>query len=176
MSDPVLTPDNTLLSRPTLAWEGVSHFSAISFPGDFPAAVTGYIRDSLAENSRRAYLSDLAQFESWGGTIPATPETVAAYLADRADTHAVASLVRYIASISKAHSARGLPNPTRSELVKSVLRGIKRTRGCTRREAKPLLRDELLMVLDATGDGLKAVRDRAMLLLGFAGALRPNIP
>lgn len=44
------------------------------------------------------------------------------------------------------------------------MRGIKRTRGCPQREAKPLLRDDLLLVLDTMGDGLKDVRDRALLL------------
>jgi site-specific recombinase XerD len=136
------------------------------------SAVNEYVRDSLATNTRRAYLSDLAEFERWGGSIPASGETVAAYLAARADTLAVASLVRHVASISKAHEAWRLPNPTRSELVRATLRGIKRTRGCAQREAKPLLRDDLLLVLDAMGNSIKDLRDRALLLLGFAGALR----
>ena len=84
----------------------------------------------------------------------------------------MATLVRRLASISKAHQARGLSNPTRSELVRATLRGIKRTRRCAQRQAKPLLRDDLLLVLDAMGDGLKDIRDRALLLIGFAGALR----
>jgi integrase len=130
------------------------------------------IRDSLAENSRRAYLSDLAEFERWGGSIPASTETVAAYLADRADKLSVATLVRHLASISKAHEAHGPTNPTRSELVRATLRGIRRTKGCAQREAKPLLRDDLLLVLDAMGDRLKDVRDRVLLLIGLAGALR----
>src|SRR5262249_52835564 len=74
--------------------------------------------------------------------------------------------------ISKAHEARGLLNPTRSELVRATLRGIKRTRGCAQRQAKALLRDDLLLVLDAMSNGLKDIRDRALLLIGFAGALR----
>jgi integrase len=84
----------------------------------------------------------------------------------------VATLVRHLASISKAHEARGLLNPTRTELVRATLRGIKRTRGCPQRQAKALLRDDLLLVLDAIGDGPKDKRDRALLLIGFAGALR----
>jgi integrase len=52
------------------------------------------------------------------------------------------------------------------------MRGIKRNKGCAQREAKPLLRDDLLLVLDATADALKDIRDRALLLIGFAGALR----
>jgi integrase len=146
--------------------------SAINCTANLPENVAAYVRDSLAENSRRGYLSDLAQFEAWGGSIPASPEIVASYLAARADRLATASLVRHVASISKAHDARGLPNPTRSELVRATMRGIKRTRGCAQHEAKPLLRDDLLLVLDAMGEGLKHSRDRALLLIGFAGALR----
>jgi integrase len=172
MSAETLTRDNPYLSRPTTSPLAVSELSAINCTSDLPDGVAGFVRDSLAQNSRCAYLSDLAQFEAWGGSIPASPETVASYLTARTDALAVATLVRHIASISKAHKARGLPNPTRSELVRATLRGIKRTRGFRQREAKPLLRDDLLLVLDAMGDGLKAVRDRALLLIGFAGALR----
>jgi integrase len=145
---------------------------AINCKADLPDGVATYIRDSLAENTRRAYLSDLGEFERWGGSIPSSAETVAAYLAARADTLAVATLVRHVASISKAHEARGLANPTRSELVRATLRGIRRTKGCAQREAKPLLRDDLLLVLDAMGGSIKDIRDRALLLIGFAGALR----
>jgi integrase len=137
-----------------------------------PDAVARYVRASLADNTRRAYLSDLAHFASWGGRIPASPETVARYLAAHAGTLRIATLVRRIASISKAHQARRAPNPIRSELVRTTLRGIKRARRCAQRQAKPLLREDLFLVLDAIGDGPKDVRDRALLLTGFAGALR----
>jgi integrase len=146
--------------------------SAINCTNNLPGDVASYVRESLAPNTRRAYLSDLGEFERWGGSIPASAETVAAYLAARADTLAVASLVRHAASISKVHEARGLPNPTRAELVHSTLRGIKRRRGCAQREAMPLLRDDLLLVLDVMGDGLRDIRDKAVLLVGFAAALR----
>jgi integrase len=152
--------------------KGMSHFSAISCTEDLPPQVYGFIRDSLSSNTRRAYQSDLAEFEQWGGSIPSSAETVAAYLAVRADTLAVATLVRHLASISKAHEARMLPNPVRSELVRATMHGVRRTRRSGQREAKPLLRDDLLLVLDAMGDGLKDIRDRALLLIGFAGALR----
>ena len=137
-----------------------------------PEAAASLVHDSLAENTRRAYLSDLAQFEGWGGAIPATGEAVASDLAARADTLSVATLVRRTASISKLREARSRPNPCRSEIVRATMRGIKRTRRCAQREAKPLLRDNLLIVLDKMDGGPKAVRGRAMLLLGFAGGLR----
>jgi integrase len=97
---------------------------------------------------------------------------IASYLATHSETLSVATLVRRVATISKAHEARGLPNPCRSEIVRATLRGIKRTRGVAQTEAKPLLREDLFRVLDAMGDGVKAARDRALLLIGFAGGFR----
>jgi integrase len=97
---------------------------------------------------------------------------VAAYLAEHADILSIATLVRRIATISKAHEARGLPNPCRSEIVRATLRGIKRTRGIAQREAKPLLREDLFRVLDAMGEGMKDARDWSLLLIGFAGGFR----
>ena len=52
------------------------------------------------------------------------------------------------------------------------MRGIKRQFGTAQREAKPLLKEDLFRVLDAMGDGVKDARDRALLLLGFAGGFR----
>ncbi len=172
MSCEPLTRDNPLLSRPTFDLEDVSHFRAVNEHRELPEDVAGLIRDSLSENTRRAYLSDLAHFDNWGGGIPSTPHTVASYLAAHFNSLSVATLLRRIASISKAHEARGLPNPARSELVRATLRGIKRARGTAQKEAKPLLRDDLLTVLDAMGNGIKDARDRAILLIGFAGGFR----
>jgi uncharacterized protein (DUF2236 family) len=129
-----LTSDNHYLSRPN---PGLVDGSAVNCTDDRPDAVASYVRASLAENTRRAYLSDLRHFETWGGSLPATAETIAAYLAAHADRLSVATLVRRLASISKAHQARGLSNPVRSELVRATIRGIKRTRRCAQRQAKP---------------------------------------
>jgi integrase len=96
----------------------------------------------------------------------------AAYLAAHAETLSVATLVRRLSSISKAHAARGLKNPVRAELVRATLRGIRRRRGTAQREAKPLLKDDLFAVLDAMGGKPKDARDRALLLIGFAGGFR----
>jgi site-specific recombinase XerD len=163
-----LTSDNYYLSRPN---PGLVHGSAVDGT-DLAEAVAGYVRDSLAENTRRAYQSDLRHFELWGGSLPASPETVAAYLAAHADRLSVTTLIRRLATLSKAHQARGFENPICSELVRTTLRGIKRRRRHTQLQAKPLLRDELLLVLDAIGTGFKDLRDRAVLLIGFAAALR----
>lgn len=154
------------------AQKDVSHFTAHSVNDELPKAVADYVRESLASNTQRAYLGDLAHFETWGGTIPASPEMVAGYLAQHAGQLAVATLVRRIASISKAHEARNLPNPCRAEIVRATLRGIKRRWGCAQDQAKALVREDLFLTLDAMGTGIKDLRDRALLLIGFAGGFR----
>ncbi|HEY8008765.1 MAG TPA: site-specific integrase [Methylocella sp.] len=137
-----------------------------------PDLVAAFVQGSLAENTRRAYLCDLDHFAAWGGVIPSTPESVAVYLAEHAGKLSVASLVRRVTSISKVHEARALPNPTKCEVVRATLRGIKRQFGTAQREAKPLLKEDLFRVLDAMGDSVKDARDRVLLLLGFAGGFR----
>jgi integrase len=65
-----------------------------------------------------------------------------------------------------------MPSPIGSELVKAVLRGTKRRNGRVHKEARPLLRDDLFAALDALGGGPKDIRDKALLLLGFAGGFK----
>ena len=109
-----------------------------SAPDPVPDEVAALVEASIADNTRRAYRSDLTHFAAWGGTLAAEPALVASYIAAHADTLSVATLVRRIATISKAHEARGLLNPCRSEIVRATLRGVKRTRGVAQQEAKPL--------------------------------------
>ena len=84
----------------------------------------------------------------------------------------VSTLTRRLAAVSIAHDARDLPNPVRSPLVRATMRGIRREHGAAQRQAKPLLREDLFVVLGGMGDQLKDLRDQALLLLGFAGGLR----
>jgi hypothetical protein len=87
----LLTHDNIHLSR-TKTRE-FSSISEIANDGKTPIEehVAALVRDSLAENTRRAYLSDLAHFESWGGQVPATAQLIASYLAAHAETSSTAS-------------------------------------------------------------------------------------
>ncbi len=159
-----------------LLWEvkkaGLTHFPDINVSHELTGLVKDYVLASLAENTRLAYLSDLAHFENWGGQLPASAESVANYLAAHADSLSVATLNRRLAALSLVHRSKGWDNPTSSQLVKSVVRGLRRVKGTAQRQAQPLLKDELLAVLNATGAGLKDLRDRALLLLGFAGGFR----
>ena len=182
-----LTRDNPLLSRST-AEVGDAADEVATVPVGQPEppstlaincnfelghAVQGYVQAGIAPATRRAYRADLAHFRAWGGAIPASDEQLAAYLADHATTLKVATLARRLATISAAHEAQGLLNPVRSSpLVRATMRGIRREHGSAQRQAKPLLRDDLFAVLAATGDGLKDIRDRALLVIGFAGGFR----
>jgi integrase len=135
-------------------------------------SVETYVESGIAPATRRAYRADLDHFQAWGGTIPATNDMVATYIADHAATLKVSTLTRRLAAISIAHGARGLPNPTGSPLIRATMRGIRRAHGAAQHQAKPLLREDLFVVLGAMGDRIKDLRDRALLLTGFAGGLR----
>lgn len=155
---------------------GSSQFSAsaINCTGDIPVGerVVVFISQSMSENTRRGYALDLAHFQNWGASIPVSPEVVAQYLADCAETYAVATLERRLAAISKMHRALGEVDPTKAAIVTATMQGIRRSLGAGQRQARALLRDDLFAVLDRLGDRPKDVRDRAMLLLGFALAAR----
>lgn len=173
----VLTRDNSLLSRPTIdRTERLQPASGSQIAincTELAAKVAGFVQASLAPNTRLAYAADLAAFRTWGGTLPASPELVAGYLAAHADDLSIATLLRRLASISKAHTARQLPNPVATELVGATMRGIRRTKKQPVRAAKPLLRDDLFTILDTIGSTTaRDGRDRALLLLGFAGGFR----
>ncbi|WP_210334868.1 site-specific integrase [Mesorhizobium mediterraneum] len=139
---------------------------------DPPALFQQFITNSLSDNSKRGYQADLAQYGAFGGTIPCSSERIAEYLAARASTHRPATIARYLASLSKAHRAIGVEDPCKAEIVKATFRGIRRVIGTAQREAKPLLREDLFQILERMGNRPKDLRDKALLLIGFAGAFR----
>lgn len=140
--------------------------------GPLSEPIRRLLTHSLSANSKRAYAADLAHFRASGRDIPCSPEAVAAYLAEIADAFAVATIQRRLAAIAKAHRASGHGDPCRAEIVKATMRGIRRIRGVAQRAAQALQRDDLFMVLEKMGDRTVDVRDRALLLLGFAAAFR----
>jgi integrase len=160
-----------IVSRRPLERSGLS---AINCTGGEPAdqRVTAFISQSMSDNTRRGYALDLTQFKNCGGSIPASPEVVARYLADGAETYAVATLERRLAAISKVHRALGVADPTKAAIVAATMQGIRRSLGASQKQARALLRDDLFAVLDRLGNRPKDVRDRAMLLIGFALAAR----
>jgi site-specific recombinase XerD len=140
--------------------------------------VRHFVAASKAPNTLRSYRADWAHFTSWCderdlAALPAAPETVAAYLTDRAGVDAVATIQGRITSISVAHKAAGFESPTATSLVRETMKGIRRTFGVATAKKAPLrtreIRD-LVATLDL--DTLIGQRDRALLVVGFAGAFR----
>jgi site-specific recombinase XerD len=138
----------------------------------------GYARAEKAEATRRAYGSDFAQFRSWCEAkripaLPAVPRTVAAFLAAEANRGTKPSTIgRRLAAICYAHKLAGHEPPTNSEAVKATLRGIRRTAGSAPVRKAPATADRVLAMVEKAGTDVKGLRDRALLLLGFAGAFR----
>ncbi|MEZ5593941.1 MAG: hypothetical protein R3F53_25865 [Gammaproteobacteria bacterium] len=115
--------------------DSVDYLNRLLKSSDFPQStdllpddVSAYIQAALAASSRKKYQSDLKRFISWGGVIPASPALIASYLAAHGQTHAPATLQRWLVAIGKAHTTQSLPNPCKSELVHLTYRGIRRTR------------------------------------------------
>jgi integrase len=136
-----------------------------------------FVAASRAENTTRVYRTGWAQFTAWcdehGVTaLPATPETVACYVADLAKVAKPATIDLRLAAISAAHRAAGHDAPTKAEAVRLVRRGVRRTLGTAQREVRPITVPDLRMMLEGLGTDPAGCRDRALLLLGFAGALR----
>ncbi len=84
----------------------------------------------------------------------------------------MATLARRLVAIRRAHALRGLPDPVRSELVRLTFRGIRRAHGRPQRRAAALATEEMAAIVASLGDSVRDARDRALLLIGFAGAFR----
>ena len=137
-----------------------------------------YARAEKAAATRRAYRSDFAQFRAWCKVkripaLPAAPEAVAAFLAAEANHGtSVSTIGRRLAAIRYAHKLAGHEPPTNSEAVKATLRGIRRAKGSAPLRKVPATADKILAMVSKADTDLKGVRDRAILLLGFADAFR----
>jgi integrase len=81
-------------------------------------------------------------------------------------------LRRRLAALADAHQAAGHPDPTKHPLVRKVFRGICRVHGVRADAATPLDIDMLARIIAALPNDLAAIRDRALLLVGFFCALR----
>ena len=157
----------------------------IADAGALPAALgpeleeaAGYAHAEKAAATRLAYRSDFELFRSWCemksvSALPAVPETVAAFLAAEAGRGIKSSTIgRRLAAIRYAHKLAGHEPPTNSEVVKATLRGIRRTASSAPVRKAPATADKIVAMVDKAGADPKGLRDRALLLLGFAGAFR----
>jgi integrase len=145
---------------------------------DLIECVRDGLQDALSEATRRAYQSDWRLFTAWcqsRGTIalPAHRATVAAYLRHlEGQGRRVSTIGRALASISEGHKAGGHESPRSSVIVRKTLQAIRRRVGVAPRQKLPVLAEDLRRMVSALGSDLQGLRDRALLLVGFAGAFR----
>jgi integrase len=137
-----------------------------------------YLASSRARNTVRGYRSAFQQFARWCDvaglqSMPATPETIAQHIAAEGDRLKAATLAHRLAAIGKAHKAAGQPNPIPdSMLIAETFKGIKAVHGARQVQKDPVLTEDLRVMLRSVPDTLLGLRDRALLLVGFAGAFR----
>ena len=145
---------------------------------DALTSAAGYALNEKADATRRAYRSDIRLFYAWCDsvgreTVPAEAATVAAYCAHCADSGSSTSTIkRRLAAIAYAHRLGGFDAPTSAESVKSVFCGIRRRLG-THADAKaPATAKIVAAMVKHMSSDLSGKRDKALILLGFAAALR----
>jgi site-specific recombinase XerD len=138
-----------------------------------------YADAAQAINTTRAYASDWKQFTAWCDRyrlepLPAPAAVVGLYLTSLAKRGlAVSTIRRRAAAIARAHRQAGHLPATSDPGVLTVMEGIARVHGSAPNKKTALLRDPLLELIDRIDTGDTAgLRDRALLLLGFAVGLR----
>lgn len=173
-----------------IAGETIGLGDELGRPGGDGGLAASFRAAGVPASTRAAYAGDWAKFAAWCTRegwvpLPAAPAAVGEYLAQAAAlvdetgafVYAPATLARWLAGINAAHRAAGHPAPGADPGVSAVLRGIRATRNAPPRRAKPFRLEQLLTVLATVETrfwpaAVIGRRDRALLLLGFAGALR----
>jgi integrase len=141
------------------------------------AAADAMARNATAPATLRAYKADWMHFSQWCSAkgfvpVPAAPEVVGAYLASLAESHSPATIRRRLSALAKMHRYNDLPWNAAHGAIQGPLQGLLRRHGRPPQKAAALTL-AMLRQLVATCDGsARGRRDRALLLFGFAGALR----
>ncbi len=164
-------------------------------PAEMPSALSGladqartYARHARAQNTRRAYESDWRRFASWCRrrgleAEEPNPETVGLYLAAGAAGEksrrgfsappvSPATLERRLSALCWHYRQQGTPLDRTDRHILEVMAGIRRRHGRPPVQKEALLAEDLLAMLATLTFDLRGLRDRAILLLGFAGGLR----
>lgn len=137
-----------------------------------------YADGSRAAETKRAYTSDWTDFSGWCAehdlaALPASPATVSLYVTDLAEGgYATATIRRRLSAIREAHRIAKAPLDSSDPAIRDVWRGILAKHGSASIGKEPVLTEDLRAMLDAASADVAGLRDRALLLLGFAGAFR----
>ncbi|MDA9396416.1 hypothetical protein WN73_38555 [Bradyrhizobium sp. CCBAU 45394] len=146
-------------------------------PAEIAEQAKAYAAASQATNTQLAYSSDWRTFQAWcdlqgAVAMPTTPATVAAFLVATAGVVAVTTQRRRLSAIQDAHKRAGHHLDLSGGPFREVWSGIRRVHGRPPTKKSALMTAALRHAIEALPDTLAGTRDRALLLLGFAGALR----
>ena len=130
------------------------------------------------KNTERAYDGDWDRWQGWciSRRIPSVPPDAramyayASWLADEGKR--AATIDRAIAAISTRSELMGHPKPVFDKRLQSLMKGVRKRAGRRPRPMTPLMPLELARALETQGATLREIRDRALLLIGLAGAFR----
>lgn len=133
-----------------------------------------YLAAATSDNTRKAYRSDIKHYEQSGGILPATPEYIVNYLQAFAPRLNSRTLSRRLIAIKHWHQYQGFPDPTSHPLVSKTMIGITRVHGKPKDKAPALSPEDLQKMVSALSQdsSLLAIRDSAILQIGYFGALR----
>lgn len=133
-----------------------------------------FLAAATSDNTRRAYRSAIRHFLAWGGMLPCDETALIRYLLAFADVLNPRTLTLRLTALSQWHRYQGFPDPAASATVRKTLRGIERVHGRPRQKAKALLLEDLELIVTYlnTLEGLAALRDSALLQVGYFGAFR----
>ena len=139
------------------------------------------LKNSKSPNTLRAYQSDYKDFSAFCiknnfNTLPADPKILSLYLTKLSQTSKFSTLKRRIASISVIHKIKGHYIDTKHPIIIENLLGIKRQKGSNQKAKKPILINDLKIIIDVIDkDAIKEnrkLRDKTLILVGFAGGFR----
>jgi len=145
-----------------------------------------YVEAASSANTRKAYASDWKHFSAWCrrqnlSALPPDPEVVGLYITACASgaaergvkPNSVSTIERRLAAIGWNFSQRGMVLDRKDRAIATVMAGIRNTHAAPPRQKEALLPEDLIAMLETLDRGtLRGIRDRAMLLIGFAGGLR----
>lgn len=146
----------------------------------------GYVEAASSVNTRKAYASDWKHFSAWCrrnnlSSLPPDPQTIGLYItacasgaAERgAKANSVSTIERRLSSLSWSYAQRGMPLDRKDRHIATVMAGIRNSHARPPVQKEAALAEDIMAMLESLDRGsLRGLRDRAMLLLGFAGALR----
>ena len=138
------------------------------------------LRSSKAQNTLRAYKADYRDFTNFCikhgfKSMPSEPKILSLYLTHLSQTSKFSTLKRRLASISVIHKLSGHYLDTKHPMITENLMGIKRVKGTHQKAKKPILINELksiINVIDKDKNEKKRLKNRALILIGFAGGFR----